>query len=180
MMTLNIHFLMKLLFIVIFLFPGCYTLQAQPPAPGSNVTNNYINKFEGTWQWVSGNDTLILKLKKTNKNFDDYTEDVLLGVHKYIKNGVVFDDALNKYDSMVLYNKKRTVLLNQNQGMDTSKVIGSIKDLTKKKRNELFLQYVPGTPPTLIWHLKTAEGTFIDPNFQYGLTMPKDLILTKQ
>ena len=81
---------------------------------------------------------------------------------------------------MVLYNKKRTVLLNQNQGMDTSKVIGSIKDLTKKKRNELFLQYVPGTPPTLIWHLKTAEGTFIDPNFQYGLTMPKDLILTKQ
>ena len=90
MMTLNIHFLMKLLFIVIFLFPGCYTLQAQPPAPGSNVTNNYINKFEGTWLWVSGNDTLILKLKKTNKSFGDFTKDVLLGVHKYVKNGVVF------------------------------------------------------------------------------------------
>ena len=151
-----------------------------PPAPGSNVTNNYINKFEGTWLWTSGNDTLILKLKKKNEEFGDYTEDVLLGVHKYVKNGVVFDDALNKYDSMVLYYKKSTTLLNQNQGMDTSKVIGSIKDLTKKKRNNLFLQYVDGIPPTLIWHLKTAEGTFIDPNFQYGLTMPKDLILTKQ
>jgi len=52
--------------------------------------------------------------------------------------------------------------------------------LTKKKTNNLYLQYIDGTPPTLIWHLKTAEGTFIDPNFQYGLTMPKDLILTKQ
>ena len=180
MMTLNIHFLMKLLFIVIFLFPGCYTLQAQPPAPGSNVTNNYINKFEFTLLFFIGNDTLILNLKKTNKSFGDFTKDVLLGVHKYVKNGVVFDDALNKYDSMVLYYKKSTVLLSQNQGLDTSKVLGSINDLTKKKTNNLYLQYIVGTPPTLIWHLKTAEGTFIDPNFQYGLTMPKDLILTKQ
>jgi hypothetical protein len=117
------------------------------PAPGSNVTNNYINKFEGTWLWVSGNDTLILKLK-TNKSFGDFTKDVLLGVHKYVKNGVVFDDALNKYDSMVLYYKKSTVLLSQNQGLDTSKVLGSINDLTKKKQtisiyNTLLVLHLP-------------------------------------
>ena len=171
---------MKILLLISVILTGCCRMIAQPPAPGSIVTNNYINKFEGTWLWVSGNDTLILKLKKTNKSFGDFTKDVLLGVHKYVKNGVVFDDALNKYDSMVLYYKKSTVLLSQNQGLDTSKVLGSINDLTKKKTNNLYLQYIVGTPPTLIWHLKTAEGTFIDPNFQYGLTMPKDLILTKQ
>jgi hypothetical protein len=153
---------------------------AQPPAPGSYITNNYVNKFEGTWQWVNGSDTLIIMLKKTNKQFGDYTEDVLLGVHKYIKNGSILNDALNKYDSMILYYKKSTVLLYQNQGDDTSKLIGSLKDLTKKKTNNLFLEYVAGNPPTIIWHLETAEGVFIDPNFQYGLTMPKDIILTKK
>ncbi|MCX6319705.1 MAG: hypothetical protein NTW29_20670 [Bacteroidetes bacterium] len=171
---------MKLFVLISVILAGCCRMIAQPPAPGSNVVNNNINKFEGVWHWVNGNDTLILKLKKINKQFGDYTEDVLLGVHKYIKNGLVLDDALNKYDSMVLYYKKSTVLLYQNQDTDTSKVFGSIKDLTKKKTNNLFLQYVNGTPPTIIWHLETAEGTFIDPNFQYGLTMPKDVILTRQ
>lgn len=171
---------MKLfVFFTVFL-TGCFRIIAQPPAPGSNVVNNYINKFEGVWKWINGNDTLILKLKKTNKLFGDYTEDVLLGVHKYVKNGIVIDDALNKYDSMVLHYKKSTTLLYQNQGMDTSKVFGSVKDLTKKKTNNLYLQYHNGIPPTLSWRLETAEGTFLDPNFQSGLTMPKDIILIKQ
>lgn len=171
---------MKLFVLIFVSLIGCCRMVAQPPAPGSNVVNNYINKFEGVWQWVNGSDTLILKLKKTNKQFGDYTEDVLLGVHKYIKNGLVLDDALNKYDSMILYYKKSTALLYQNQGTDTSKVFGSIKDLSKKKTNTLYLQFVDGMPPTIIWHLETTEGTFIDPSFQYGLTMPKDIILTKQ
>ena len=180
MMTLNIHFLMKLLFIVIFLFSGCYTLQAQPPAPGSNVTNNYINKFEGTWKWINGSDTLVLILMKKNESFTNYSADVLLGVHKYVQNGVTIQDVLYKFDSISYNYKNSSLMLSWYQNMDTTKVKGAIKDLTKKKTNNLYLQYIDGTPPTLIWHLKTAEGTFIDPNFQYGLTMPKDLILTKQ
>lgn len=171
---------MKILILFSILLTSCCRMVAQPPAPGSNVINNNINKFEGTWQWVSGNDTLILKLKKLNTSFDTYTEDVLMGVHKYVKNGVIIEDALNRFDSIIINLKKRTVLLYQNQGDDTSKVIGSLKDLTKKKTNNLFLQFINGTPPTLVWHLETAEGAFIDPNFQYGLTMPKDIILTKQ
>lgn len=162
------------------LLTSCCRMVAQPPAPGSNIINNNINKFEGTWQWVNGSDTLILRLKKLNTSFDSYTEDVLMGVHKYVKNGSIIEDALNKFDSITISFKKRTVLLYQNQGDDTSKVMGSLKDLTKNKRNNLLLQYVDGAPPTIIWHLETAEGVFNDPNFQYGLTMPKDIILTKQ
>ena len=180
MMTLNFHFLMTLLFVIIFLFSGCSSLKAQPPAPGSNVTNNYINKFAGTWQWSNSSDTLIIKLSKVNRSFSEYTADVLIGVHKYVKNGVVFDDVLNKYDSIFLSRKMRTIQLTNYQSLDSSKVIGSVRDITKNKVNNLSLEFIPSTPPTLIWHLKTAEGTFIDPNFQYGLTMPKDLILTKQ
>jgi hypothetical protein len=171
---------MKILILIPIILVSCCKMIAQPPAPGSNIINNNINKFEGTWQWISGSDTLILKLKKLNASFDTYTEDVLMGVHKYVKNGSVIENSLNRFDSITINFKKRTALLYQNQGDDTSKVIGSLKDLTKKKINNLFLEYVAGTPPTIIWHLETAEGTFIDPNFQYGLTMPKDIILTKQ
>ena len=171
---------MKILVLIPIFLASCCRMIAQPPTPGSNIINNNINKFEGTWQWISGTDTLILKLKKLNTSFDTYTEDVLMGVHKYVKNGSVIEDALNRFDSITINFKKRTALLYQNLGDDTSKVIGSLKDLTKKKTNNLFLEYVAGTPPTIIWHLETTEGTFIDPNFQYGLTMPKDIILTKQ
>jgi hypothetical protein len=49
---------------------------------------------------------------------------------------------------MVLYYKKSTVLLSQNQGLDTSKVLGSINDLTKKKQtisiyNTLLVLHLP-------------------------------------
>ncbi len=55
---------MKRIFLISISILICNLLMAQPPAPGSNVANNHINKFEGTWQWVSGNDTVILRLKK--------------------------------------------------------------------------------------------------------------------
>ena len=171
---------MKQLLIISFFLSGCCIIKAQPPAPGSNVTNNYINKFEGTWQWINGSDTLILRLMKKNETFTNYSADVLLGTHKYVKNSVTIEDVLYKFDSIAYNYKNSSLMLSWYQNMDTTRVKGSIKDLTKKKNNNLTLEYVPGTPPTLIWHLKTAEGTFIDPNFQYGLTMPKDLILTKQ
>ena len=171
---------MKSLFLISILIVSCSFVTAQPPAPGSNIINNNINKFEGTWQWVNGTDTVVIKLKKINTSFETYTEDVLMGVHKYVLNGVTIENSLNRFDSITLSYKKRTLLLYQNQGEDTSKIIGSLKDLTKKKLNNLILEYVAGTPPTIIWHLDTAEGTFIDPNFQYGLTMPKEIILTKQ
>ena len=171
---------MKCLIIFFILILGYSSPQAQPPAPGSNVINNYINKFEGTWQWINGSDTLILRLMKKNETFTNYSADVLLGTHKYVKNSVTIEDVLNKFDSIAYNYKNSSLMLSWYQNMDTTRVKGSIKDLTKKKNNNFTLKYVPGTSPTLIWHLKTAEGTFIDPNFQYGLTMPKDIILSKQ
>jgi hypothetical protein len=171
---------MKKLIIITTLILFVSFVKAQPPTSGSNQANNFINKFVGDWIWTNGSDTLILKLRKYNIDFSDYTEDVLMGVHKYVKNGLVLDNSFNKLDSIVLNRKKRSVLLYSNTGSDTSKVEGSISDLTKKKNNLIFLQFVTTNPPTIIWKLELPEGVFSDPNFQYGLTMPKNLVLTKQ
>ncbi len=81
---------------------------------------------------------------------------------------------------MILMYKKSTALLYQNQNTDTSKIFGSLKDLTKKKTLNLFLIFVNGFPPTIAWHLEPAEGVHSDPNFQYGVTLPRDIILIKQ
>jgi hypothetical protein len=171
---------MKMLFLISTILVGCCRMIAQPPTPGSNEFNNYINKFEGIWQWVNGSDTLTIRLKKFNTQYADFQKDVLMGTHKYVQNGIVIQNSMDKFDSIAINHKKNTVFLTNKLGSDTSKVRGSINDLTQGKINILFLQYVDGTPPTIIWHLETAEGVFSDPNFQYGLTMPKDIILTKQ
>lgn len=171
---------MKRLIIISLLLSSCYSSKSQRPAPGTNVINNYINKFEGTWRWMQGNDTLIIKLKKINTQISDYTEDVLMAVYKYVQNGIVIENTLNFYDSLILNEKKRMALIYQNPGMDTSNVMGSIKDRPKKKLHNIFLQFVNGTPPTITWHLEIAEGVHMDPNFQYGMTLPQDIILTKQ
>jgi hypothetical protein len=170
---------MKTLVLISLFFAGCCRIISQPPPPGTNVANNYLNKFEGTWRWVNGSDTLTLRLKKKNTTFNNYTEDVLMGTHRYVQNGSIVEDAMNKFDSISINERKSTVLLYKYQDTDTSKVRGSLRDLTKQKRSNLFLQLVDGGTPTLVWHLEAAEGTFIDPNFQYGLTMPRDIVLTK-
>ncbi len=167
--------------VIISLFILAYnSLQAQPPAPGSNVTNQYIDKLEGTWRWVNGSDTLTLRLKKINTQLGNYTEDVILGVHGYVKNGIVIEDSLNQYNNMIIEYKKSTLMIYQEDNSDTSKFIGSIQDLTKKKTNRLHLTYAPGIPPTILLQLEPAEGVHSDPNFQYGVTLPRLIILTKQ
>ena len=57
-----------------------------------------IDKYVGTWKWASGNDSFEIILKK-EKVFDISEDDlscidVIIGFHKYIKNGVVVESSL--------------------------------------------------------------------------------------
>lgn len=57
-----------------------------------------MDKYVGTWKWTSGNDSFEIILRK-EKVFDiskdDLScEDVIIGFHKYIKNGVVVESSL--------------------------------------------------------------------------------------
>lgn len=170
----------KTLVFIVILFAISANSNSQPPAPGSNLVNNNLNKFEGTWVWTHGGKTVTIKLVKVNKSFGNYSEEVLLGVHKFENNGTVVEDNLNNFSLLTTDYEKSSILLYQNPGMNTSKVKGSIDDLTKEKANRLALEYVASMPNTLIWHMEVSERTTIDPNFQYGTTLPNDFILTKQ
>jgi hypothetical protein len=121
------------------------------------------------------------KIKRTNTKPIFY-DDVLVGCHQYVKNGQLMESSLNLFDSLVLNNgRKKTILGWYHQFLnDTSKIECTISDITKHTRHKLILQYVSTNPPTLLWTLSETEGILADPQQQIGLTLPSNLVLTKQ
>ncbi|MBL7748500.1 MAG: hypothetical protein JNM19_13770 [Chitinophagaceae bacterium] len=152
---------------------------SQPPGPGSYETNSNVDKLVGTWQWVSDTDTVEIRIQKLRHTIGFYDTDILLGTHRYSKNGITVQNTMGDLDDILLDHKKNSVYLsNTNQGPNNFE--GRIKDLTKNKSNVLKLLFIPGSPPQLAWHLEPTEKMATDADFQYGVTLPEDIILTKQ
>lgn len=160
--------------------------RGQKPIANGTIFNNYINKFEGTWQWVSNSDTVTIKLKKMTTKFvrpENAFGEHLLGCHRYVKNGIEVESSLGKYDSLVNHNmqKLRTIYAYNMEDMDTSKAEGSMRDISKQKRISVFFEYLSNTQIRMI--LKNTEGTKVAvPGKPYysGITLPRGIILTKQ
>lgn len=160
---------------------------SQIPQANTYVANNFINKFQGTWQWVSGNDTVILKFGKVQYFYTSppqSSEDILLGCHTFIRNGLLVETSMQRYDSVVSNYPKRNTLFSWNMDdMDTSQVEGIFKDISKHKKGNLFLEYVDSPVPQLIWKLENTKGLVAVPDgtsFDYNFTLPRNMILTKQ
>ena len=85
----------KLSYLFIFILSiGLTKVAAQNPLPakGSNVLIPSLNKFIGTWQCNTSNETIIFKLKKDNVFFDwgdGFRMDVIIGYYSYKKNNVL-------------------------------------------------------------------------------------------
>lgn len=164
----------------------CFTLIinisfAQLPAPGFNILRPDLNKFEGTWKWVSANSELSIQLKKLNYHFSDenYNEDIIVGSHKYIENGVLVGNYLPDFP-LLGQDHAGTIFIYQDAvGLFPNKISGGLTDHRKHKKVNLTLEYVAGSPVTLIWHSQVRGGFITDPSIE-GLTLPADLILIKQ
>ncbi|WBX95921.1 DUF6705 family protein [Chryseobacterium gambrini] len=66
-------------------------------------TENFLDKFIGTWKYQNGNEqfTIILK-KKLKYNFDGYYSDILYGEYKYINpSGQIVINTLDKIDLII-------------------------------------------------------------------------------
>jgi hypothetical protein len=54
-----------------------------------------MNKFIGTWRWVSNTDTVLIVLQKQNVTiYPRYSRPLLAGWHKYVKNGQLIQSSL--------------------------------------------------------------------------------------
>lgn len=154
---------------------------SQPFEDSTYYAENYINKFEGTWKWVNGNDEIIIKLKKFRHSFSTYDEDILLGSHSYSQNGVIIESSLNDFDAIPSDHKKRSVFLWNDPTESINKTIGVIKDLSKHTSFYTHLEYVVGAnPEQLVVQIKDKNEFLTKPEQQLGNTLPTSFILTKQ
>ncbi|SEI54228.1 hypothetical protein SAMN05216327_102349 [Dyadobacter sp. SG02] len=61
---------------------------------GDNIKNASLGRFEGTYVWSKGSDTVMIHLKKENVELmKDIRSDVLIGFHKYVRNGQVVESS---------------------------------------------------------------------------------------
>ena len=143
--------------------------------------DNNINKFVGTWRWVSGNDTVLIALKKTKRTIEfppyTYFEDMLYGCNTYIKNGQLVFSTMQFINSPNLSNYNIAGGSNYQDSTKANLIFG---DRPKKRRHNLILQFIAGTPNKLSWHTNGREGACIEPCPPPGFTLPRDMILTKQ
>ena len=59
-------------------------------------TFNEMNKFEGTWQYTNGTDSLtIVMQKKTHIYNGEYYEDLLIGEYRFVSNGTEVVNTLS-------------------------------------------------------------------------------------
>lgn len=173
---------MKNIILLIFIFTSLIKISfAQPPAPGSNIVRPYLDKFQGTWKWTNGNSEVIIKLKKINYYFEalQIHEDILIGSHKYINNGVVVEDYLSEFVNISQTNLSSIFLWANMDGSEIDKISGDLKDIPKYKKALLNLDFIDGTTPKLSWFLQAPEGTIVYPTLG-GVTLPRNLILIKQ
>ncbi|MBK7883164.1 MAG: hypothetical protein IPJ81_04685 [Chitinophagaceae bacterium] len=158
-----------------FLFVSCCTVKAQMPSPGSNIINNTLGKFTGTWQWVSGTDTVKIFLKKDNVLFfNSYHADRIIGLHLYKKGNTIIESSYN-YTNTVRSDKYSTILAGNDSGNNI--LTGTLKDLKKNKLLNITLT-LNAQQTELQWQTNNREGLKIGP-YDYGYTLPRTITLKK-
>lgn len=147
--------------------------------PGHYYIDNNLNKFVGTWRWSSGLDTVIINLKKMKHIYSTpptpaMQQDWLYGGHIYIKNGQVVESSMQYINST---NPSQYNIVGYSNLNDSTKADLLFGDISKRRTHFLKLQFLIGVnPKRLVWH--TDYRTSV--NALPGMTLPRDMVLTKQ
>jgi hypothetical protein len=182
-MSLNkINYIMRTILIIVLFLISKISI-CQPPV-GATIYRPELNKFEGTWKFTSSTEEVIFMLKKIHyfSPGRQVTEDVLMGSHKYTKNGVVVEDRLTVFPTIGQpgQSKGSIFLWVDWNTPDPNKLDGSLSDAPKKKRQNFTLEYVTGTPAQLICHITGSGEGFVAAPALPGITLPVDFTLIKQ
>ncbi|HAZ92090.1 MAG: hypothetical protein IPO46_05715 [Chitinophagaceae bacterium] len=153
------------------------------------TTNPQLDKFVGVWRWTSGADTVEITLQKqvyilqfTNKH-----SEVLVGWHRYVKNGVLQQSSYQYLgrDVNLDFNDAaldaKTTLLGTVYSTSSNKAyFYAFWDLVLHKGFELFLTLLPNSNTQATWVLKQPRGLYTGPEGLNGVfSMPRNLVLTK-
>jgi hypothetical protein len=149
------------------------------PAAGSYTINNTMAAFHGTWRWVSGVDTLVIHLDTKKVPYINFFCDELAGWHLYKHGNTIVQNSLINMGNINF----RTIGLHNEAQLQTNIAQGFLDDIDKDKSGRLTLT-LSLNALQLNWHLEAIPGikytTSSEPLYQYGFTLPRNLVLTKQ
>lgn len=73
-------------------------------------TFDEMDKFEGTWQYTNGVDTLTITIqKKTHIYSGKYYEDLLIGEYRFTSNGVEMVNTLSKLNDFTIIGREHSI-----------------------------------------------------------------------
>jgi hypothetical protein len=143
-----------------------------------NITNllfaqtNYTPT--GTWKWISNNDTIEMYFKLDVIHVGSKNYPVVIGFHKYIKNGILIENTLQFSNTNYSSNKFTTVIYNNDP--TNSRLSGNFNDLTINTRRLIILTKLAFTSMSV--RITSKEGR---KNYSWlGYTLPRNFVLTKQ
>ncbi|MCU7617852.1 hypothetical protein NZ698_11635 [Chryseobacterium sp. PBS4-4] len=185
--------ILKLNVLILMIFPSLVFSQQFNPNTSiasiqcsSYTPNNQFDKFIGTWKWTDGSETLEIVLKKEKVlvpfKHDSSCQDILLGFHRYTKNGVIIESTLeniNSFQNQKLYSLYSSGFWDDNY----NQFVGSFKHSSRNNIMRIKMDYINSTSLKII-SFENYEGTRItvpgDPIADLTIDLPVNIILTKQ
>jgi hypothetical protein len=173
----------KLNILIIFTFCTLkwYKMAAQIPAAGSYTRDTTMSRFHGTWQWVSGTDTVQLYLATKKVYYPisgGFYMDRLVGWHIYKQGRTIVESSVQHIGNVDL----STFLGGSSPELPDKIENASFRDITKNKDVELFLT-LNAAQNQLTWRLAPSEGMRVYAQGQIvpppGFTLPTHIVLTK-
>jgi hypothetical protein len=164
--------------IAAMLFTSSCIAQSTLPQSNTNVINNSLDKFVGTWVWQSGTETVKIILKRDNilmPSPENYRMDAIIGFHIYTKGTQVVESSIS-YANTLFIDKHSTILGSNTNG---NNILGcTIQGNTRSKLARLTLT-LNTTQTQLKWVLTNTEGIKIIGYNDYSSTLPRSITLTK-
>ena len=165
------------------------TLSGQEPNTtyNANNLNPNLDKYMGVWKWESGNKSFTILLKKQNVVLPPASRnvraDILYGFHQYVDSGLIVENSLNNANST--YNDLDFTVSGGmgREGLGNT-LEGSLYHISKNEKVvEFIIEYIDSNHIKLV-SLKNPPGLKLvksgQPDYDWSISLPQNIILTKQ
>ena len=129
---------------------------------------------------------IVLEKQVFNFVFSNESKEILVGWHKYVKNGLLVESSyqsiefnINSEDDSPASSRKIT-LVGKISESPISVLFYLFKDLSLAKHCNLDFKLLPNSTTQASWKLRNPPGLYVGPPAANGkFTLPKNLILIK-
>ena len=148
------------------------------PKEGDIIVNNSLNNFIGDWRWVSGNDTITIKLKKERIFFQGFNFhcDFIIGYHKYINGNVIIESNIQHFYSSYTTGFA-SIFAENDRGASGNTLEGNIKDLSKGNKVHNIKMVFNAAITEMVFTISHTEG--MKYNEIPGMTLPNNITFIK-